>query len=42
VVVVADVVRGVIANEDQLDAALGQLQEHCLKNINDGTPVIFA
>jgi hypothetical protein len=42
VVVVSDVVRGLITNEAQLDAALEQVRERCLRSIADGTSVILA
>ena len=34
--------QGTITNEEQLDAALGQIREQCLKRLADGTPVILA
>jgi hypothetical protein len=41
VVTVSDLVRGLITTEEQLDAALGQIQERCLKSIANGSPVIL-
>jgi len=42
VVVVSDLVRGLISNEDQLDAALDRVRDHCLKSIADGTAIRLA
>jgi len=42
IVVVSGLIRGTITNEEQLDAALGQIREQCLKHLADGTPVILA
>lgn len=42
VVKVSDLVRGLITNEEQLDSALGQLRERCVKSLADGTSVILA
>lgn len=41
VVIVSHVVRGLIANEEQLDSALGQVRDRCLKSIAEGKPVIL-
>lgn len=42
VVIVTEVVSGLLNNEEQLDAALEQVRDHCLKSIVDGTPVLLA
>ena len=42
VVVVSDLVRGLITSEEQLDSALQQIHDRCLKSIADGTSVILA
>lgn len=41
-VVISDVVHGLITSEEQLDAALEQIRDRCLKSIADGTSVILA
>ena len=41
-VVVSDLVHGLITSEEQLDAALRQIHDRCLKSIADGTSVILA
>jgi len=41
-VVVSDLVRVLISNEEQLDSALGQVRELCVKSLAEGTPVILA
>jgi hypothetical protein len=42
VVIVSDLVRGLITSEEQLDAALVQIHDRCLKSIVDGASVILA
>ena len=42
VVVVSDLIRGLIATEEQLDAALQQIHDRCLESIASGTAVILA
>lgn len=41
-VIVSEIVRGPIISEEQLDAALEQIRDRCLKSIADGTLVILA
>ena len=41
VVIVTEIVRALISNEEQLDMALEQVRDRCLKSILDGTPVIL-
>lgn len=42
VIVVSELVRGLITSEEQLDAALQQIHDRCLRSIADGTSVILA
>jgi hypothetical protein len=40
-VIVSEMIRGPITSEEQLDAALEQIRDRCLKSIADGTSVIL-
>src|SRR5690606_28527042 len=42
ILVVTDLVRGPITNEEQLEAALQQIRERAQRSLADGTPVILA
>lgn len=42
VIVVSDLVRGLITSEEQLDGALQEIRDRCLKSIAGGTSVILA
>jgi hypothetical protein len=43
VVIVSEVMKGrLISNEEQLDVALGEVRDRCLRSIADGNPVLLA